>query len=76
MRSSLARQALPWPSSATACRSWGLVVPAACRRVLYELARMAEDHQLRDPKWDSTLTAAHRLMDSIYVPHRVQQHRR
>lgn len=51
-------------------------MPAACRRVLYELARMAEDHQLRDPKWDSTLTAAHRLMDSIYVPHRVQQHRR
>lgn len=50
--------------------------PAACRKVLYELARMAENHQLRDPKWDSTLTAAHRLMDSIYVPHRVQQHRR
>lgn len=50
--------------------------PAACRKVLYELARMAENHQLRDPKWDSTLTAAHRLMDSIYVPHRVQQHHR
>lgn len=50
--------------------------PAACRKVLYELAHMAENHQLRDPKWDSTLTAAHRLMDSIYVPHRVQQHRR
>lgn len=49
--------------------------PAACRRVLYELARMAENHQLGDPKWDSTLTAAHRLMDSIYVPHRVQQRR-
>ena len=54
----------------------GRVAGGLPEKVLYELAWMAENHQLRHPKWDSMLTAAHRLMDSVYVPHGVQQHHR
>jgi len=32
-------------------------------------AGLAGAGQPREPKWDSTLTGAHRLMDSLYVPH-------
>lgn len=47
--------------------------PAACRRVLYALVQLAADGTLTsDPKWDSTLTAAHRLIDSITGLHRVR----
>jgi len=50
--------------------------PAACRRVLHELARLAAEGTLKtDPKWDSTLTAANGLMDAIHVPHRVRPRR-
>lgn len=50
--------------------------PAACRRVLLELARMVREDQMRDPKWDSTRAAANTLIDAIHVPHRIGQHRR
>ncbi len=48
--------------------------PNECRRVLYALAQLAADGTLTsDPKWDSTLTAAHRLIDDITAPRRVQK---
>lgn len=60
----------------TECVNRVLASPAACRRVLQHLARLAADGTLtHESKWDSTLTAAHGLVDAIHVPHRVRPRR-
>lgn len=60
----------------TECVNRVIASPAACRRVLHELARLAAEGTLAsNPRWDSTLTAAHGLMDAIHVPHRVRPRR-
>jgi hypothetical protein len=44
--------------------------PTGCRRVVYELARLARDGTLaRDPKWATTYTAVHALIDAVLIPH-------
>ena len=52
------------------CVDRTITSPAGCRRVIYELARLARDGALQsDPKWDSTFNAIRNgLMDSLYRP--------
>jgi endogenous inhibitor of DNA gyrase (YacG/DUF329 family) len=53
-----------------ACVDRTLASPAGCRRVIYELARLAREGTLQsDPKWDSTYNAVRNgLMDALYLP--------
>lgn len=53
-----------------ACVDRTLASPTGCRRVVYELARLAREGKLQsDPKWESTMTAIRGgLMDAIYLP--------
>jgi hypothetical protein len=52
------------------CVDRTIASPAGCRRVVYELARLAREGTLQsDPKWESTMTAIHGgLYDAIYAP--------
>ena len=52
------------------CVDRTLASPAGCRRVVYELARLARERTLQsDPKWDSTYNAIRNgLMDALYLP--------
>ena len=52
------------------CVDRTLASPAGCRRVIYELARLARDGTLQsDPKWESTYNAiSNGLMDVLYLP--------
>lgn len=53
------------------CGQRVLASPAACRKVLYALAHLAEDGELmRDRRWDSTLTAAERFIYALHPPGR------
>ena len=59
----------------TECVNRVIASPAACRRVLHALVNLSLDGPLRDdPKWDSTLTAAHSLGDALAVPHRMKRY--
>ncbi len=59
-------------------RAAGFVTPrsrGACRRVLHALVNLSLDGPLRnDPKWESTLKAAHSLGDALAVPHRMKRY--
>ena len=52
------------------CVDRTMTSPAGCRRVVYELARLAREGTLQsDPKWDSTYNAIRNgLMDALYLP--------
>ena len=52
------------------CVDRTLASPAGCRRVVYELARLARERVLQsDPKWESTYNAIRNgLMDAIHLP--------
>ena len=52
------------------CVDRTLASPTGCRRVIYELARLAREGTLQsDPKWDSTYNAIRNgLMDALYLP--------
>jgi hypothetical protein len=52
------------------CVDRTLASPAGCRRVIYELARLAREGTLQsDPKWASTYNAiSNGLMDALYMP--------
>ncbi|KAA1400259.1 hypothetical protein [Aeromicrobium ginsengisoli] len=53
------------------CVDGTIASPAGCRRVIYELARLARDGTLQsDPKWESTMIAIRGggLYDAIYAP--------
>ena len=59
----------------TECVNRVISSPAACRRVLHALVNLSLDGPLRDdPKWDSTLTAAHSLGDALAVPHKMRRY--
>lgn len=57
------------------CVDRTLASPTGCRRVIYELARLAREGTLQsDPKWDSTYNAVRGgLLDALYVPMRRRQ---
>jgi hypothetical protein len=52
------------------CVDRTIASPAGCRRVVYELARLAREGTLQsDPKWESTMTAIRGgLYHAIYTP--------
>lgn len=52
------------------CVDRTLASPAGCRRVVYELARLAHEGTLQsDPKWESAYNAiSNGLMDALYMP--------
>lgn len=59
----------------TECVTRVTASPAACRRVLHALVNLSLDGPLRhDPKWESTLKAAHSLGDALAVPHRMRRY--
>ena len=52
------------------CVDRTMASPAGCRRVIYELARLARGGTLQsDPRWESTYNAIRNgLMDALYIP--------
>ena len=52
------------------CVDRTLASPAGCRRVVYELARLARERTLQsDPRWESTYNAIRNgLMDALFTP--------
>ena len=52
------------------CVDRTMTSPAGCRRVIYELARLAREGALQsDPRWESTYNAIRNgLMDALYMP--------
>lgn len=49
----------------TECVTRVTASPAACRRVLNELARMVREQKMDDPRWDTTRAAFATLSDAI-----------